>query len=98
MKTVLSSIAAASLLAVLAMAQPQPRYNVKALGTLGGDTSFAFGLNNVGWVAGSANLVPGGPQHGFLWFGGGSLVDLGTLGGPNSGAGGPNAFGEAAVG
>ena len=55
-------------------------------------------MNNAGWVAGSANLTPGGPQHAFLWYGGGPLKDLGTLGGPNSGAGGPNAFGEVAIG
>jgi probable HAF family extracellular repeat protein len=55
-------------------------------------------MNNTGWVAGSSNLVPGGPQHAFLWYGARSLVDLGTLGGLNSGADGPNVYGEAAIG
>ena len=55
-------------------------------------------MNSTGWVAGSSNLVPNGPQHAFLWYGAGPLVDLGTLGGPNSGVDGPNLYGEAAVG
>jgi len=104
MKKMLTSIAAGSLLAALAMAQPQPRYRVKDLGTFGGvgTSSSAYGINNAGWVAGSANSTAGGPQHSFLWFGGGNLIDLGTLGGPacpdcNSAAGGPNARGEAAL-
>src|SRR6266852_2511753 len=106
MKTILTSIAASSLLTALAIAQPlRPRYTVKDLGTFGGPgtNSSGFDINNAGWVAGSGNLTPGGPQHAFLWFGGGPLKDLGTLDGPacpacNSGAGGPNAFGEAAIG
>jgi probable HAF family extracellular repeat protein len=98
MRSILTSIAASSLLAALAIAQPAPYYTVRDLGTLGGDTSFAFELNNAGWVAGSANLTKGGPQRAFLWYGGGPLKDLGTLGGPNSGADGPNLFGEAAIG
>jgi probable HAF family extracellular repeat protein len=81
-------------------------YTVKDLGTLGGNTSYADAINNLGWVGGSANLVAGGPQHAFLWYGVGPLQDLGTLGPPqfpacptcNSSVGtGPNLFGEAAV-
>ncbi len=54
-------------------------------------------------MAGSSIVVPGGPQHAFLWFGRNPLVDLGTLGGAacpncNSGADGPNGLGEAPVG
>jgi probable HAF family extracellular repeat protein len=75
------------------------RYVVNDLGTFGGPgtNSSAFDMNNAGWVAGSGNLFPGGPQHAFLWYGQGQLRDLGTLGGPNSEAGGPNASGEAAL-
>jgi probable HAF family extracellular repeat protein len=106
MKRIFSSIAAASLLAAVAMAQPAPpRYTVTDLGTLGGPgtNSAGFDLNNAGWVAGSSNRVPGGPQHAFVWFGSGPLVDLGTLDKGacpecNSGADGPNALGEAAIG
>jgi len=72
-------------------------YTITDLGALGGagTNSTATDMNNAGWVAGSANLVTGGPQHAFLWYGRGRLHDLGTLDGPacpacNSGADGPN--------
>jgi probable HAF family extracellular repeat protein len=80
------------------------QYTVRDLGVLGsGTNSTGFDMNYAGWVAGSSNLVSGGPQHAFLWFGGGSLQDLGTLGGEscpqcNSAADGPSANGEAAIG
>ena len=75
------------------------RYHVIDLGTLGGPgtNSSAYDMNNAGWVAGSGNLAPGGPQHAFVWFGRGPLIDVGTLGGPNSEAGGPNLRGEAVI-
>ena len=74
------------------------RYTVTDLGLLGeGTNSSAFDISSVGWVGGSSNLIPGGPQHAFLWYGGGPLQDLGTLGGPNSAADGPNWFGEAPI-
>ena len=79
-------------------------YTVTDLGALGsGTNSTGFDMNHAGWVAGSSNLVPSGPQHAFLWYGGGSLEDLGTLGGSacpqcNSAADGPSANGEAVIG
>ena len=94
----------AILVTVAAPAAQAPRceaqqYSITDLGVLGkGTNATATDMNRVGWVAGSSNLVPNGPQHSFLWFGAGPLVDLGTLGGPNSGVDGPNLFGEAAVG
>jgi len=102
MKTILTSIAASTLLAALALAQP--RYIVIDRGTLGGTYSYAYGLNDAGVVAGgsaTAAQTGGLNQTALLWFGG-HRIDLGTLGGSacpacNSEAGGPNASGVAAL-
>ena len=98
MKSFLTSIAASSLLAAVAMAQPLPSYTVTDLGTLpGGNSSGGYGINNSGVVAGCSNLLGDRHNHAVLWNGDGRLIELGTLGGPNSCADGPNAFGEAVV-
>lgn len=105
MKAILTSIAAGGLLTALAIAQPAPHYTVTDLGTLGGTYSNAFGINNAGEVAGgSATAAQSGlSATAFLWYGG-RMINLGTLDGPekcpacNSGADGPNASGEAAIG
>lgn len=79
-------------------------YTITDLGALeNGTNATATDMNQLGWIAGASNLVAGGPQHAFLWYGRGRLRDLGTLDGPNcpmcnSAADGPNLFGEAAVG
>ncbi len=93
MKTILTSIAASSLLAALAIAQT-PRYTVTDLGTLpGGTFSNTAGINNKGWVTGTAGL-PDNTEHAVLWRRG-LMKDLDTLGGPNSAANvGPNERGE----
>jgi probable HAF family extracellular repeat protein len=94
-----ASLAAVAAPAALAPGCDKPRYSITDLGVLGkGTNSSGFDMNRTGWVAGSSNLVPNGPQHAFLWYGAGPLFDLGTLGGPNSAADGPNLYGEAAVG
>jgi len=79
-----------------ARAPKRARYIVRDLGTLpGGMTSYAFDMNDAGWVAGSSTLTPDGAyQHSVLWHDQ-HVTDLGTLGGPNSEAGGPNASLEA---
>ncbi len=59
-------------------------YQVTNLASLGGTTSAGSSINNGGWVAGSSNLAGDQAQHASLWTGG-SVIDLGTLGGPNSG-------------
>jgi probable HAF family extracellular repeat protein len=97
--TTLSWITATALFAVLAMpvqssaqqqdAAPPPHYIVTDLGTLGGTSSNASGLNRAAHVGGGAALSNGN-QHAFLWIKDKGMQDLGTLGGPNSGAGGPN--------
>ena len=49
------------------------------LGTFGGDQSWAYGLNDHGFVVGSA-YEPNGTYHAFVWNGV-DKTDLGTLGG-----------------
>ena len=72
--------------------------NPKDLDTLGGDTSFAFQLNNTGWVAGSADLTAGGPQRLFLYYGGGRADRPRHSGRTKQLGGRANLFGEAAIG
>jgi probable HAF family extracellular repeat protein len=96
---VVASLATVAAPAAQAPGCAMPQFSVTDLGVLAnGTNSSSFDMNSTGWVAGSSNLVPNGPQHAFLWYGAGPLKDLGTLGGPNSGADGPNLYGEAAVG
>jgi probable HAF family extracellular repeat protein len=58
------------------------RYTVMDLGPT---QSFAEGINNRGWVAGTKILADGVTQHAFVWRNG-RQTDLGTFGGPNSSA------------
>src|SRR5439155_16228066 len=59
---------------------------ITELGTLGGPTSSASGINNLGQVVGEADLSPNLPSdHPFL-YSGGVLMDLGTLGGDRADA------------
>ena len=75
----------------VAFATPLPliaqhtHYTVTDLGTLGGTFSVALSMNNKGLVVGLSALPGNTQSHGFLWKNG-VLIDLGTLGGPNSNA------------
>jgi probable HAF family extracellular repeat protein len=60
-----------------------PRYTIVDLGTLGGTTSGAGGLNNRGWVAGISTLAGDYTAHAFLWRNG-KMTDVGSDGQPNS--------------
>ena len=82
------------LLTTTTTTRAQSRYTISDLGTLGGKTSAALGVNNRGEVIGQADL-PGntGSFHAFIYkFG--KMEDLGTLGGLYSSANGLNDFGE----
>ena len=66
----------------------QPHYSITDLGTLGGTSSNASGINSRGWSVGDANLTGDTTEHASLWRNG-VITDLGTLGGRNSGVGYP---------
>ena len=59
-------------------------YAVTNLPSLGGTVSSGNSLNDLGWASGTSNLAGDATQHATLWLFGWA-VDLGTLGGPNSG-------------
>jgi len=58
-------------------------YHVARLPSLGGTASAGSSINNRGWVAGFSNLPGDQTRHATLWRHR-SILDLGTLGGPNS--------------
>jgi probable HAF family extracellular repeat protein len=59
------------------------QYQVSNLPGLGGTSSGGNSINNQTWVAGYSRLAGNQSRHAALWRNG-SLLDLGTLGGPNS--------------
>jgi probable HAF family extracellular repeat protein len=59
------------------------RYNVTDLGTLGGSFSLAYGINNRGRIDGFSTLPGDSSVHSFV-LENGVMIDLGTLGGPDS--------------
>jgi probable HAF family extracellular repeat protein len=66
-----------------ARAERSALYDVRQLGSLGGSTSAGNSVNDRGWVTGASNLPGDETTHATLWRDEG-IVDLGTLGGPNS--------------
>lgn len=91
--TLFTTLAASQLAAQESAAQQekqrQTSYYLFNLGTpLGGTVSGASSINNLGWIAGGANLADNATVHAVLWLG--SPIDLGTLGGPNSNIAWPN--------
>src|SRR5438552_7813819 len=77
----------ATLAPVLAQGPVQTKaklqYQVSNLATLGGTSSGGNSINNQTCVAGYSRLAGNQSRHATLWRDG-SLLDLGTLGGPNS--------------
>src|SRR6266567_8577322 len=65
-----------------AKAKPKVQYQVSDRATLGGTSSGGNSINDQSWVAGYSRL-PDRNRHATLWRNS-SLLDLGTLGGPNS--------------
>jgi probable HAF family extracellular repeat protein len=78
-----------------------PAYTVTDL-TLGGSLSDGLGINANGQVTGQSYTTGNAEQHAFLWTpttpngASGTMLDLGTLGGTESGGYGVNASGQVA--
>lgn len=65
------------------------------IGTLGGDLSVPYSVNEKGQIAGFSNISKGGDNHAFLWDPSKGMIDLGVLpGGTDSGAYGINDLGQ----
>jgi probable HAF family extracellular repeat protein len=94
----LISMPALGFLATLAIptrlgAQP-PSYKLTDLGPANNQFSQASGVDNFGLITGLATAADGS-QHAVVWLNG-VMTDIGKpgLGGPNSGGGNVNAFGQ----
>jgi probable HAF family extracellular repeat protein len=97
MKLILTSIAAGSLFAALAFAQT-PSYTLSDLGPANNRFSQAGFVTNNGVVTGSFTASDG-TQHAVVWQGGRTFdISTPSLGGPNSGAGPINQFGQIVIG
>jgi probable HAF family extracellular repeat protein len=77
----------AVLVAIPQLGFGQVSYSVTDLGTLGGPTSSAASINNLGQIVGTAdtsNFFPGStrPIDDAFLYTNGTIIDLGTLGGP----------------
>ena len=66
-----------SKVAVATVNTDTPRYTIIDLGTLGGNNSYAYGINEVGQVTG-VSYTENGNFHSFVWQDG-MMTDLGTV-------------------
>src|SRR5579872_6078291 len=95
MKSFMSAVAAAGLLAAVAMAQTSHlNYDILDLGVVGGTPGQPYVIANNGLIAGAADTASS-QSHAAVWFIG-MKFDLGVpgLGGPNSAAYGINPVGQ----
>ncbi len=80
-RTIILTLAAVIVGAAATRAEAQPSetgtYTIIDLGTLGGLTANARGINRLAQVVGEADL-PNGVRHGFIWTNG-VMTDVGTL-------------------
>jgi probable HAF family extracellular repeat protein len=84
MKRLVYGLAAMALLLLTAAGRAGAEYIVTDLGTLGGTSSYAYGINASGQVVGQAE-IPGWGFHAFL-YSDGKMTDLGTFDGRSSSA------------
>lgn len=94
-KKITSSLALAWLLTLSTSAFANPQFQLTDLGVLPGyNSSSAYGLNDLGQVVGDSYLASRGGETGHAFLNtGGSMSDLGTLGGSSSTALGINNLG-----
>jgi probable HAF family extracellular repeat protein len=64
---------------------------MKDLGTLGGSTSYGYGINASGWVTGGSDTTLSGEQHAFL-YNGTTMTDLGHIKKDSNGEAVPSGF------
>ena len=81
----LIAVCASLLLTPLANAQKYHAFiwnstsGMQDIGTLGGNTSYALGINDSGEVVGYAYLADNVTTHAFTWTASGGMIDLGAL-------------------
>src|SRR5262249_5978088 len=62
----------------------QTTYRIIPLDGLGGTQGAGNGINDRGWITGSANQAGDIVSHAALWVGSQQATDLGALGGPDT--------------
>ncbi len=67
------------------------QYTITDLGTVGGTSTLALGVNSVAQVTGYSYIADNSEPHPFL-YSGGVMTDLGTFGGNDSRGGGDQQY------